>query len=262
MTSCFLFFGTCTLLLRAGWVPLSVVSWLLLGVQTFSWRSRRLAYCQRSMHRKRRSPMRSVYLPRLDFRLLVFTAYQIHHSWAYIFHATDPDLCRFLRAVRLLHESFLGVCNSVSRVQYYFYPGASCEFLKFLLIVGCLFLVAMFIGYKLALIRFRAHFSKSPKPDDRVKISVPTKFCLRGRNRSKRCQSKAIYLSVRQVFVSETNLEDIPSVDNFDHSRLCVVDNCANAHIWNTKEDFEASSLRPISWLSKVATIGGSNFCP
>ena len=114
------------------------------------------------MHRKRWSPIRSTYLPRLDFWLLVFTAYQIDLSWAYIFHATDPDLCQFLWAVRSLHALFLGVRNSVSRVQCYFYPDASCEFLKFLLIVGCLFLVTMIIGYKLALIRFRAHFSKSP----------------------------------------------------------------------------------------------------
>ena len=55
---------------------------------------------------------------------------------------------------------------------------------------------------------------------------------------------------MRRVLASETNLEHIPSVDNFDLFRLCVVDKCANAHIWNTKEDFEAGSLKPINRLS------------
>ena len=53
------------------------------------------------------------------------------------------------------------------------------------------------------------------------------------------------------VFISETNLEATPSVDNFDHSRLCVVDNCANANIWNTKEDFEVDYL-PFSEMFKL----------
>ena len=97
--------------------------------------------------------------------------------------------------------------------------------------------------------------------DDCIKFLVPAKFCLRWR-RSNWQQSKAICSSVQRVFASETNLEDLPSVDNFYHSRLYLVDKCANAHIWNTKEDFEAGSLKSINRLSKVATIGGNKLYP
>ena len=266
MTSCFLTLGTASWLLRAVWVPASIVYWLIVVFRSSPTSVRRSSRCQRGSHRKCRSPHRSPYLVRLDYRLLVFTAYQIAPSWAYVFHATDPWLCRFVRSVGSFNQLFFSVRTSIVRTQYFFYPQASCDFLRFLLIVACLFLVAMSVGYKLAVLRYQAHFSKSSTEANRVRVSVPTNFRLRGRTRSrsnsKRRQSKAVYTSVQRVFVSETNLEDIPSVDNFDQSRLCVVDNCANAHIWNTKDDFESGSLRPIGRLSQVATIGGSNFYP
>ena len=74
-------------------------------------------------------------------------------------------------------------------------------------------------------------------------ILVPTKFGLKERE-SKYGHSKFVYSPVQRVYVSETNLEDIPSVDAFDYSRLYMLDNCANANIWNAKEDFEVDYLR------------------
>jgi len=96
----------------------------------------------------------------------------------------------------------------------------------------------------------------------RVKITVPTKFRLRGRNKGSKKLRHCVYTIVNQIFVLETSLEDIKKGDNFADSTVCMVDNCANTHIWNCKDDFIPGSLQSISRMSSVATIGGSNFYP
>lgn len=43
-------------------------------------------------------------------------------------------------------------CPPHRTVQYFFYPRSSFDFIQFMLIVGCIFLVAMSVGYKLAIL--------------------------------------------------------------------------------------------------------------
>ena len=49
--------------------------------------------------------------------------------------------------------------------------------------------------------------------------------------------------------------------ESFDSDgAIAVVDNCANRHIWNNREDFV--TYKPLDKVSQVATIGGANHYP
>ena len=115
---------------------------------------------------------------------------------------------------------------------------------------------------RLMKIRF-AHKSKlSLVVGSCIKVSVPINFRLQGRNTKSKCRKRGVLTSLKQICVLKTSLKKIKIADNFDTSTTCILDNCANTHIWNCKDDFLPGSMKSIDQLSNVSTIGGSNFYP
>ena len=146
MTSCFLALGTASCFVRAMWVPTSIVYWLIVVFRSFSNSVRRSARCQHASHRKCRSPYRSQYLVRLDYRLLVFTAYQIAPSWAYVFHATDPWLCRFVRSVGSFNQLFFW-CSHFDRAYAVLFLSTCFVRVSSILVDCCVSISSGYVGW-------------------------------------------------------------------------------------------------------------------
>ena len=66
----------------------------------------------------------------------------------------------------------------------------------------------------------------------------------------------------KQILCLDTSVEDLVDYTGFDKSRVYLIDNCANTHVWNNFDDFEEHFVQSINCLEGVATIRGSNFYP
>ena len=250
---------------QVGIQPVRVIHWFIVVFSTRIPGATRIPGTHpngRTMHRKFLSRGTCTYLHKLNLRFMVFSAYQICPAWAYVFQCTDTWFSSVFRRIVAFESILRGIQHNFVEAQYWFLPSRASNAFGFSILLVSLGLVSITVAFKLLRIRL-AHKSKSNDVTTRrIKVTVPTKFRLRGRYKSSTKHRRCVYTTVNQIFVLETSLDDLKKGDNFTDSTVCMVDNCANTHIWNCKDDFIPGSLKPINRMSSVATIGGSNFYP
>ena len=202
----------------------------------------------RTLHRKLISRGVPRYLPRISLRFLVFSAYQVCPTWAYVLHGSDHWFGLVFRRIVNFDSVIFGLQNKLISIQYRYLPTRIWNSVDFCLIFISFGLVALLIFGQL----IHSRLSHNPKlvraGQSHIKVIVPTKFRLQGRNnRSSRSKSRrSVYTSVKQICVLEASLDDEEAI-SFDDTTNCMVDNCANTHIWNCKDDFVPGSLKSIS---------------
>jgi len=210
------------------------------------------------------------YLFRFDQRLLILSSLQITPSWAAFHHSGNSWFFGVTKKSLSASQASVRFVKLLNDIRSFIFPREIVPWIGLAILVAYIIPASVRFGVKYLNISFervrnKYRTNKIKLSNDKIKVRLPRKLANKKINfsiRKNHAMRKSVYTILKRVVCLESDHFDSDST-NFEYGATsCVLDNSANSHIWNKKEDFVRGTLHPLKELASVATIGGSNFYP
>ena len=268
----------------AGWclctMILSITIYVIRASQFASWflyafRTSSIPHTRSSTHFGRGAHRKMIrrginYLFRFDQRLLILISLQITPSWAAFHHSGNSWFFGVTKKSLSASQASVRFVKLLNDIRSFIFPREIVPWIGLAILVAYIIPASVRFGVKYLNISFervrnKYRTNKIKLSNDKIKVRLPRKLANKKINfsiRKNHAMRKSVYTILKRVVCLESDHFDSDST-NFEYGATsCVLDNSANSHIWNKKEDFVRGTLHPLKELASVATIGGSNFYP